>query len=175
MEYNKENLQEETEETTCENLETLDASKLEEKARQADEYFARLQRLQADFDNFRRRAQKEREELADIVTESVICKFLPIVDNLTRAVATAKTVQAGETQLLTGLDMISRQMEDVLTKLQVTPINCIGEKFDPEKHEAIMQVQDETKEDETILEELQKGYQLKQRVVRPSMVKVVKN
>jgi molecular chaperone GrpE len=175
MEYNKENLEEQTAETTREDHETVDSSQLEEKARQADEYFTRLQRLQADFDNFRRRVQKERDELTDLVTETVICKFLPVVDNLTRAVANAKTAQAGEAQLLTGLEMINRQMEDVLTKLQVTPISCIGEKFDPQKHEAMMQVQDKNKEDETIVEEFQKGYQLKERIVRPSMVIVVKN
>lgn len=175
MEYGKEKVEEQTECSPEEVIDTLDSGTLEEKARQADEYFARLQRLQADFDNFRRRAQKEREELADIVTETIVCKFLPVVDNLTRAVATAKTAQGNDAQLLAGLDMISRQMEEVLTKLQVTSVSCVGEKFDPQKHEAIMQVQDETKEDETIIEELQKGYQLKQRVVRPSMVKVVKN
>lgn len=169
-----ENNKEELEEQTVEILQDEDVSSLEEKARQADEYFARLQRLQADFDNFRRRAQKEREELVDMVTETVICKFLPVIDNLERALATAKQ-QSGDAQIVTGLEMINRQMEDVLGKLNVSAVACVGEKFDPQKHEAVMQVQDETQEDETILDELQKGYQLKQRVIRPSMVKVVKN
>jgi molecular chaperone GrpE len=166
-------------EEKMENPETLseqnEAVQLEEKAKLADEYFNRLQRLQADFDNFRRRSQKEREELADIIAESVICKFLPVIDNLERAVATAKTANPGDIQIVAGIEMIQRQLEEILAKLQVASVAAVGEKFDPQKHEAIMQVPDADKEDETIIEELQKGYQLKNRIIRPSMVKVVKN
>lgn len=174
MEENKGNLEvEETEKEAIE-AEVLDAAQVEEKTKLADEYLARLQRLQADFDNFRRRSQKEREELTDLVTETVICKFLPVMDNLERAIATAKNT-SGDAQLITGIEMIQRQLEDVLNKLHVTPVNAVGEVFDPQKHEAIMQVPDDSKADDTIVEEFQKGYQLKQRVIRPSMVKVVKN
>jgi molecular chaperone GrpE len=166
-------------EEKMENPETLseqnDAVQLEEKAKLADEYFNRLQRLQADFDNFRRRSQKEREELADIIAESVICKFLPVIDNLARAVTTARTANPGDTQIVAGIEMIQRQLEEILGKLQVVSVDAVGAKFDPQKHEAIMQVPDADKEDETIIEEFQKGYQLKNRIIRPSMVKVVKN
>lgn len=174
MEENKENLA--GQETECETVEpeVFAAGQMEEKAKMADEYLARLQRLQADFDNFRRRSQKEREELADLVTETVICKFLPVIDNLERAIVTAKNT-SGDAQLITGIEMIQRQLEDVLNKLNVTPVCAVGETFDPQKHEAIMQVPDDSKTDDTIIEEFQKGYQLKQRVIRPSMVKVVKN
>lgn len=154
--------------------EVPDVGRMEEKAKLADEYLARLQRLQADFDNFRRRTQKEREDLADLVTETVICKFLPVIDNLERAIATAKST-VGEDQFVTGVEMILRQLEDVLHKLDVAAIQAVGETFDPQKHEAVMRVCDESKADDTIIEEFQKGYQLKQRVIRPSMVKVVKN
>jgi molecular chaperone GrpE len=174
MEEKKENLVGQETENETEQTELCDAGQMEEKARQADEYLARLQRLQADFDNFRRRSQKEREELADLVTETVICKFLPIIDNLERAIATAKNTP-GDAQFVVGIEMILRQMEDVLNKLNVCAINAVGEVFDPQKHEAVMQVPDDSKDDDTITEEFQKGYQLKQRVIRPSMVKVVKN
>jgi molecular chaperone GrpE len=154
--------------------ETVDIAQILEKARLSDEYYARMLRLQADFDNFRRRSQKEREELADIITESVVVKFLPILDNMERALGTAK--QAGaEAQLAAGVEMIHRQMEDILGKLNVTPIPARGETFDPQRHEAIMQVADSEKADDTIVDELQKGYQLKGRIIRPSMVRVVKN
>lgn len=175
MEENKEKLAVQEMENETEQLEVCDAVQMEEKARLADEYLARLQRLQADFDNFRRRSQKEREELADLVTETVICKFLPIIDNLERAINTAKNTAGEEQQFVVGIEMILRQLEDVLNKLNVTAINAVGELFDPQKHEAIMQVADNGKADDTIIEEFQKGYQLKQRVIRPSMVKVVKN
>lgn len=174
MEENKENLEEKAMDCENEQAEVMDAGQLEEKAKLADEYLARLQRLQADFDNFRRRSQKEREELSDLVTETVICKFLPVIDNLERAIITAKNA-SGDEQLIAGIEMILRQMVEVLNKLNVTAIDAVGEPFDPQKHEAVMQIPDESKADDTVAEELQKGYQLKQRVIRPSMVKVVKN
>lgn len=174
MEENKENVGEQAAEQETAQAEVCDAGQLEEKAKQADEYLARLQRLQADFDNFRRRSQKEREELADLVTETVICKFLPVIDNLERAIATAKNA-SGDEQLITGIEMILRQLVDVLNKLNITAIDAVGELFDPQKHEAVMQVSDDSQADDTIIEEFQKGYQLKQRVIRASMVKVVKN
>lgn len=174
MEENKENLVEQEKDNENVQAEVLDAGQMAEKAKLADEYLARLQRLQADFDNFRRRSQKEREDFTDIITETVICKFLPVVDNLERAIITAQNTAGGE-QFVTGVEMILRQLEDVLNKLDVTAIKAVGEIFDPQKHEAFMQVPDESKADGTIAEEFQKGYQLKQRVIRPSMVKVVKN
>lgn len=174
MEENKENLAKQERDHETVQAEVLDAGQMEEQAKLAEEYLARLQRLQADFDNFRRRSQKEREDLADLITETVICKFLPVIDNLERAIITAKNT-SGDQQFVTGVEMILRQLEDVLNKLDVVTIKAVGETFDPQKHEAIMQVCDESKADDTVAEELQKGYQLKQRVIRPSMVKVVKN
>jgi molecular chaperone GrpE len=164
------------EEVDCKDTpDAVDVAKLLEKAQLSDEYYSRMQRLQADFDNFRRRSQREREELADIITETVVVKFLPILDNMERALGTAKQQAGAEAQLAAGVEMIHRQMEDVLAKLDVTPIPAVGEVFDPQKHEAIMQVADSDKADDIIVDELQKGYQLKGRVIRPSMVRVVKN
>lgn len=174
MEEKKEDLMAQEVQDDAAQEEGFAAGELAEKAKLADEYVARLQRLQADFDNFRRRSHKEREELADLITETVICKFLPVIDNLARAIVTAKNAAADE-QFIAGVEMILRQMEDVLNKQNVTVINAVGELFDPQKHEAVMQVADDSKADDTIIEEFQKGYQLKQRVIRPSMVKVVKN
>ncbi|HBS59096.1 MAG TPA: nucleotide exchange factor GrpE [Firmicutes bacterium] len=174
MEEMKEEMMAQEVENEAAEAENFDAGQLAEKAKLADEYLTRLQRLQADFDNFRRRSQKEREELSDTVCETVICKFLPVIDNLERAIITAKNT-SGDAQIIAGIEMILRQMEDVLGKLNVTAINAVGEPFDPQKHEAVMQVNDDSHADDTVIEEFQKGYQLKQRVIRPSMVKVVKN
>ncbi|HWR38118.1 MAG TPA: nucleotide exchange factor GrpE [Patescibacteria group bacterium] len=145
---------------------------LEEKNRLLDETNDRLKRLQADFDNFRRRTRQEKEELSGIVTERVVTEFLPVVDNFGRAL-TSSTPEAGS--FVTGVEMIYRQFVGVLEGLGVETIQVIGEQFDPARHEAVMRVEDPEKADGVIVEELQKGYSLRGKVIRPSMVKVVSN
>jgi molecular chaperone GrpE len=145
---------------------------LDEKSRLLDELNDRYRRLQADFDNFRRRTRQEKDELSAIVAERIVCELLPVVDNFERA--TASTVTDLDT-LSTGVQMIYRQLNNALCQLGVEPINAVGNQFDPAEHEAVMRVEDACQPDGMIVEELQKGYKVKGRVVRPSMVKVVGN
>lgn len=132
----------------------------------------RYKRLQADFINFRRRNEKEREELSSVVLQGLIKDLLPIVDNFERALAVEKSQDNG---LYEGISMVYKQLIASLEKNGLEHIKAVGEKFDPNLHQAVMRVQDPEKEDDTIEEELQKGYMVQGRVIRPSMVKVVAN
>ena len=145
---------------------------LEEKNRLLDENTERLKRLQADFDNFRRRTRQEKEELSGVVTERIVAEFLPVVDNFSRALGSAAP-EGGN--FLAGVEMIYRQLTGVMEGLGVEPISAVGELFDPVRHEAVMRVEDSNQPDGTVVEELQKGYSLRGKVIRPSMVKVVNN
>lgn len=136
-------------------------------------YTARLVRLQADFENYRRRTQKEKEELATVVTENVLRDFLPVLDNFQRALETKGDTAASS--LATGVSMIYRQMMGIMEKHGVSVIKAEGEIFDPKLHEAVMRVSDADKPDGLIIEELQRGYQYRGATIRPSMVKVVVN
>ncbi|MDF2570612.1 MAG: grpE [Sporomusa sp.] len=147
-------------------------SALSEKSRLLDEMTDRYKRLQADFDNFRRRTRQEKEELSSIVAERVICELLPVVDNFERATASAAS---DVDTLATGIQMIYRQLNNALCQLGVEPVAAIGNVFDPSQHEAVMRVEDSSQPDGMVVEELQKGYKVNGRVIRPSMVKVVAN
>ena len=145
---------------------------LDEKGRLLEEMTDRYKRLQADFDNFRRRTRQEKEELSIVVAERIICELLPVVDNFERATASKATdVDA----LATGVQMIFKQLQNGLSQLGVEPVNAVGTIFDPTQHEAVMRVEDATQPDGMVIEELQKGYKVNGRLVRPSMVKVVGN
>lgn len=132
----------------------------------------RLLRLQADFDNFRRRSAKEREEISAVVTQNFCKDMLPLLDNFERAMAAeTKDVEAFQK----GVKMIFTQFQEVLKKNGLEQIEAVGQKFDPNFHQAVMRVEDPEKEDDTVAQELQKGYMVKGRVIRPSMVQVVSN
>lgn len=129
-------------------------------------------RLQADFENFRRRTSKEKEELAAVVTQGVMKDMLPLLDNFERAMASETTdVEAFQK----GVEMIFTQFQEVLKKNGLERIETEGKKFDPNFHQAVMRVQNDELEDDDIAQELQKGYMVKGRVIRPSMVQVVAN
>ena len=129
-------------------------------------------RLRADFDNFRRRSAKEREELAAVVTQGILADMLPLLDNFERALA----AEGSDLESFrAGVSMIYKQMQEVLAKNGLEVIDTKDKKFDPNFHQAVMRVQDPEKEDDTIEQELQKGYMVKGRVIRPSMVQVVSN
>ncbi|MBQ7514836.1 MAG: nucleotide exchange factor GrpE [Schwartzia sp.] len=132
----------------------------------------RYLRLQADFENFRRRTRQEKEELAAVVTQSLLADMLPLLDNFERALAADSADGQG---LRTGVEMIYRQLGEALKKNGLEYIETAGKKFDPNFHQAVMRVQNPEMEDETIAAELQKGYMAKGKVIRPSMVQVVAN
>lgn len=147
-------------------------SALAEKNRLLEEHAERYKRLQADFDNFRRRTRQEKEELSVIVAQGIVMQFLPVLDNFERAISSSS---AQEGSLRTGVEMIYRQFAQTFEKLGMEPIATVGAQFDPQLHEAVMSVEDADQPDGSIAEELQKGYLLKGKVIRPSMVKVIKN
>jgi len=152
-------------------IETLKAE-LEQKQKDVLENADRVKRLQADFDNFRRRTRQEKEELSTFVVQGLIKDLLPLLDNLERAISVES---ADETSLREGVSMIYKQFFAALEKNGLESIKAVGEKFDPNFHQAIMRVEDADKEDDIVAEELQKGYSVHGRVIRPSMVKVVAN
>ena len=132
----------------------------------------RLKRLQADFENFRRRTNKEREEIGNVVTQELLKSLLPIVDNFDRAMATEQ--QDGEA-FKKGVEMIYTQLGETLKNAGLEIIETEGQKFDPNSHQAVMRVENPDLDDDTIAQELQKGYIVKGKVIRPSMVQVVSN
>ena len=168
---------EETAEETLEDVQaklTATAALLKTKEEEATEIKNRLLRLQADFDNFRRRNTAEREELATYVTISVVNKFLQILDNFERAEAAAE--KATDVQsVVDGMAGIQKQFVKTLEDLGVKEIPAQGEKFNPNFHEAVMRGQNPEMEDETIDMVFEKGYQLHDKVVRHSKVRVISN
>lgn len=149
------------------------AALLAEKDRLISEQVDRYKRLQADFENFKRRTRTEKEELSNIVAQNLVLEILPVVDNFERAVSSLGSQDAAS--VVAGVEMIYRQFSAVLEKIGLQPIAAAGKPFDPQHHEAVMRVEDSEQEDGLVLEELQKGYLVKGKVIRPSMVKVVGN
>ena len=145
------------------------AEKLEADLAEKD---AQMLRLRADFDNFRRRSAKEREELTAVVTQGILTDMLPLLDNFERALSAEGS---DLDSFRAGVSMIYKQMQEALAKNGLEVIDTKDKKFDPNFHQAVMRVQDPEKEDDTIEQELQKGYMVKGRVIRPSMVQVVSN
>ena len=168
---------EETTEETLEDVQaklTATAALLKTKEEEATETKNRLLRLQADFDNFRRRNTAEREELATYVTISVVNKFLQILDNFERAEAAAENATDVQS-VVDGMAGIQKQFVKTLEDLGVKEIPAQGEKFNPNFHEAVMRGQNPEMEDETIDMVFEKGYQLHDKVVRHSKVRVISN
>jgi len=137
----------------------------------AEEYQGRALRAQADFDNFRRRTLKEKEELAQYATSKLVTELLPVMDNFERALVTTPANPEFEA-FAKGVNMIFRQLEGVLKAEGLTAMETVGQPFNPEYHQAIMQVESEEYEEGIVTEEIQKGYLLKDKVLRPAMVKV---
>lgn len=138
-----------------------------------DDLINTLQRLQADFENFRRRTRLEKEELVKYAAEGIVSSLLPVVDNFERALASADS--GGEAKnFMQGMEMILRQLIQVLSQEGLAPVQALGNPFDPTLHEAVMQVEQENTESNIVIEEIQKGYTLKGKLIRPSMVKVAK-
>ncbi len=140
----------------------------EEKAR-AEDYFNRLLRMQADFENYRKRVAREREDLLKYANEQLIMALLPVIDNFDRALSAKND---NSEKLLAGVEMISRQLCDILAKEGLEAVPAVGEQFNPEFHEAVMKEETGDYPENTVTEELRRGYLYKGRVIRPAMVKV---
>lgn len=138
---------------------------------QAEEHQNRMMRAMADMENLRRRVRKEQEDLAKYASQKLVEELLPVLDNFERALAADKESMTVDS-LLTGVNMVYRQMVQAFDKEGLTAIEAKGKPFDPHIHQAVMQTQDPEFESGVVVAELQKGYMFKDRVVRPSMVQV---
>jgi molecular chaperone GrpE len=136
-----------------------------------DQLVDRLARLQAEFDNARKRAEREKSEFRDYATGSVVEQFLPVLDNFDLALRSNGTAE----QLRQGVELIVKQMEDVLRQLQVSAVPAVGEAFDPRVHEALGSVEREDLPDQHVAEEIRRGYKIRERLLRPAMVRVAHN
>lgn len=148
-------------------------NELKETKKLSDDYFDRLLRLQAEFDNYKKRMIKEREEIIKYSNEKLILELLEVYESLERGIETGKTTNEKDV-LLKGMELVYKQFKDVLEKNGLKPIQALGEKFDPYRHEALMQTIDDSQEENTILEEFQRGYTLNNKVIRYSKVRVSK-
>ncbi|WP_256760165.1 nucleotide exchange factor GrpE [Cohnella sp. WQ 127256] len=139
--------------------------------RQVDDNHSRYLRAQADFDNFRRRTLKEKEEITKYASLKLITELLPVMDNFQRALQTEGESTESEA-FVKGVDMIYRQLSQVLESEGLKPMEAVGQPFDPEMHQAIMTVETDEYEEGIVVEAIQNGYWLKDKVIRPAMVKV---
>jgi len=136
-----------------------------------DQLLDRLARAQAEFDNARKRAERERQEFREYATGSVAEQFLPVLDNFGLALKSTASAE----QLRSGVELIVKQMDEILRQLQVTPVPTVGEHFDPRLHEALGSVERDDLPDQSIAEEVRRGYRLRERLLRPALVRVVSN
>jgi molecular chaperone GrpE len=132
----------------------------------------RLARLQAEFENARKRAVREQQEFREFALADALKALLPVLDSFERALQSAPP---GKSEFRSGIELIDKQLHDVLQKLGLRPVPAKGELFDPHLHEAIEMVDTGEARDHEVLEELQSGYKLKDRLLRPAMVKVARN
>ncbi len=138
-----------------------------------EEYLEMLKRVQAESENFRKRMVREQTQVVEFATQNMICELLPLVDNLERAIEAAGGVKDIE-QLKEGVHMIYEQLKSILAQTGLEAIEPKEEPFDPQLHEAVLQVESDEHEENTVIDVVQKGYCLKGRVIRPAMVKVTR-
>jgi molecular chaperone GrpE len=136
-----------------------------------DQLLDRLARLQAEFENARKRAERERAENRDYVASSVVEQFLPVLDNFALALKSTGSAH----QLRSGVSLIVKQMEEILQKMQVNAIPAVGEAFDPRIHEAMGTVERDDVPDQHVAEEVRRGYKMRERLLRPALVRVAHN
>lgn len=147
--------------------------KLEEKEKEAKENLDRLLRVAADFENYKKRAAKEKEEWMKFANEELIKSILPFIDNLERAVIHAeKTVDTGV--LIEGVRLTLQQIHQALNRFGLAPFESVGKPFDPARHEAMLVIETDQHEPDQVIEEFQKGYLLNERLLRPATVSVSK-
>ena len=144
-----------------------------ELTRQRDDYYDRLLRATAEFDNYRRRTERERQQFAESAAADLIKELLPLIDDLERAARAEGGTDGGE-GVRRGVELIHRQLLDTLRKRGVTPIDAVGQDFDPHFHNAVTYEPAEGRRDGEVLEEFARGYMLGDRLLRPAMVKVAR-
>lgn len=148
-----------------------DATELQ---RQRDEYYDLLLRKSAEFDNYRKRVERDRQMLADAAAANMIEELLPLVDDLERALRADTGAEGGGDAYRRGVELIHHQLDELLRKRGVRPIDALGADFDPHYHQAVAHEHAEGRREGEIIEEFRRGYMLGDRLLRPSMVKVAK-
>jgi len=174
MEEPKNNKKENHKEEKIITLKESEFLQLKEAADKAVEYWDKLLRVQADFENVRKRLEREKQDFIKFANEEIISELLNILDDLERAVGLAETKHEDLPAFLKGVEMILAHLYDMLKEYGVKPIEAEGKIFDPHYHEALMQEEKKELPEHTIVEELQKGYLLNDRVIRTTKVKVSK-
>jgi molecular chaperone GrpE len=149
------------------------AQQLDATARECAAAKDRYLRLFAEFENYKKRIQRDQIEYNKYATEKLLRELLPVADNLERAIAHARSANA-DSAIIDGLDLIARQFQDALQKAGIEPISAVGKTFDPALHQALAQVGSSEHEPDTVVEEAQRGYVLHGRILRPSLVTVAK-
>jgi molecular chaperone GrpE len=144
---------------------------LERVKAERDSLVERLARLQAEFDNARKREARERSEFRDYAVAGAIEQFLPVLDNFQLALKSTGSAE----QLRTGVELIVKQMEEALRSLNVQPVETVGTQFDPRVHEALEMVEKPDVPDHQVFEEVRRGYRVKERLLRPALVRVASN
>jgi molecular chaperone GrpE len=161
------------EEAQANNAETIAGlqAEVERSKFERDQAVDRLARLQAEFDNARKREARERADFRDFAVAGAVEQFLPVLDNFQLALKSSASAE----QMRAGVDLIVKQMEEVLRALNVTPVETTGTKFDPRVHEALESVDRNDLPDHQVLDEVRRGYRIRDRLLRPALVRVVNN
>src|SRR5277367_1203380 len=146
-------------------------SEVERLKGERDQAIDRLARLQAEFENARKREARERTDFRDFAVSGAVEQFLPVLDNFQLALGASGSVE----QLRTGIELIVKQMEDVLRGLNVVAVETVGTRFDPRVHEALESVDRNDLPDHQVLEEVRRGYRIRDRLLRPALVRIVNN
>jgi molecular chaperone GrpE len=136
-----------------------------------DQLVDRVARTQAEFENARKRAEREKQEYRDFAVGNVVEQFLPVLDNFELALKATGSTE----QLRSGVELIVKQMEEILRQLQVLPVATVGVEFDPRHHEALGTVERDDLPDQHVAEEVRRGYKLRERLLRPALVRVASN
>lgn len=152
-------------------VETVSRAEYDQLKAERDQLVDRVARLQAEFDNARKRAEREKADYRDYAAASVVEQFLPVLDNFELALKATGTTE----QLRSGVELIVKQMEEILRQMNVTPVPAVGEEFDPRHHEALGSIERDDLPDQHVAEEIRRGYKIREKLLRPAMVRVVSN
>ncbi|HEY3703990.1 MAG TPA: nucleotide exchange factor GrpE [Terracidiphilus sp.] len=151
--------------------ETVARAQYEQLKAERDQLVDRLARMQAEFENARKRTEREKAEYRDYAAANVVEQFLPVLDNFELALRAKGSAE----QLRSGVELIVKQMEEVLRQMNVTPVPAVGEEFNPHHHEALGSVERDDLPDQHVAEEIRRGYKMREKLLRPAMVRVVSN
>ena len=151
--------------------ETVPKSQYDQLKTERDQLVDRLARMQAEFENARKRAEREKADYRDYATASAVEQFLPVLDNFELALKATGTVE----QMRSGVELIVKQMEEILRQMNVTPVAAVGEEFNPHHHEALGSVERLDMPDQHVAEEIRRGYKIREKLLRPALVRVVSN